>query len=504
MDALSTATAQTALRSLSERVFLAGADGSAPARLTLHVANPRDRRSLRQEAQEALARAGIDARCEVRAFDHGHIERAGSLQGVLKNFAHEAVVYDPTGSVTRSQSLLRCVERLRGSLGDIVRGAYLEPEGRTLFVLCRREGLLTEGRIDEARRQGLQTRAAAVCAAWRQEDAGSFDLAVRLCLGLPKLPLFAADEASRREARQSPWWSRVHAGLLASGISALLGLAFPGQARAGDEPAVSALNGKVSVEGGTVDGDWSGIGEGSITAPVGHSFGIQADVMYGDVHERSLWGLSGQGFWRDPEKGLLGGFANHIARTIPETNSTINANRYGGEGEYYRGKYTASVAAGYQSGQIPRGGFTVVAVKWYPEDNLMLSAGADMKPGHSLALLGVEYQLAAQALAGLSVFADAGISDQNGKESGQKDGYAFAGFRYYFGPTKSLIRRHREDDPPAFSDASGAGGGGGAVSQAGGTNITSPSNPTAVGGGGGGGPPLNNTGDPGDPGDPEN
>lgn len=474
MNALSAEAVKTALNSLSEKVFLAGFDGSAPARLTLHVANPRKRRSLRQEAQEALSRAGITARCEVRAFDHRRIERAGSLQGVLKSFAHEGVVYDPTGSVTRSQSLLRCVERLRGSLGTIVRGAYLEPEGRTLFVLCRREGLLTEGRIDEARRQGLKTRAAAVIAAWRKEDADSFDLAIRLCIGLPRLPLFAADEASRLEVRQSPWWSRVHAGLLASGISALLGMAFPGQARAGDEPAVSALNGKVSVEGGTVDGYWSGIGEGSVTAPLGHSFGVQADVMDGVVHSRSIWGVAGQGFWRDPDQGLLGGFASHVARTVPETNSTINANRYGGEGEYYRGKYTASVAAGYQAGQIPRGGFTVVDVKWYPDDNLMLSAGADIKPGHSLALLAVECQLGAKALASLSVFADAGISDQNGRESGQKDGYAFAGFRYYFGPAKSLIRRHREDDPPAFSDAGGGGGGGGAVSQAGGTNITSP------------------------------
>ena len=271
------------------------------------------------------------------------------------------------------------------------------------------------------------------------------------------------------KSRHSSSLSRCQAACL---LAALLGAAFPGQARASD-PAVSAVNGKLAIEGGTVDGHWSGIGDGSITLPLGHSFGAQADVMGGMVHDRSIWGFSGQGFWRDPARGLLGGFASHVARTVPETNSTIDANRYGGEGEYYHGKYTATLAAGAQTGHVPRGGFTVVAVKWYPTDNLMLSAGADIKPGPSLALLGAEYQLSGRTLPGLSVFANAGISDKNGQESGQKDGYAFAGFRYYFGPAKSLIRRHREDDPPSFSDAGGAGGGGGAVSSTSGTDIKS-------------------------------
>ncbi len=269
-------------------------------------------------------------------------------------------------------------------------------------------------------------------------------------------------------------------GLLFRGFVVLLGTILSGAAKAGG-PAVSALNGKASVQGGVFDGYSAGIADVSVTIPLGRSFGAQADFASGLVHDRSLVGVAGQGFWRDPDRGLLGIFSSHLERVAPEQNTMIHANRIGGEAEYYRGQFTASLAAGGQSGQVKKGAFAAVTIAWYPNGNLRLRIGADIHPGPSHVVLGFENQLGAGTLSALSVFADVGISDGNGQEAGQKNGYAYTGLRYYFGPAqKSLIQRHREDDPPAFAQS--GGGSGGAASGQTFNNFSSRPAPAAVSG----------------------
>jgi hypothetical protein len=225
--------------------------------------------------------------------------------------------------------------------------------------------------------------------------------------------------------------------LAASGLAALL-LLGPAWA---DGPAVSTVNGKASLAGGDMNAHAAGIGEGSISFPLGYSFGGQLDSLGGVDNGQGLWGVAGQGFWRDPGVGLFGAVASHSDRGVASTLSKgTYVNRFGGEGALYLGAFTPEAAAGYQNGNAKTGGFATLDLGWYPVDDLRLTGGVDLSPTHSHALLDAEYQLGLAALPGLSAFAESGLS-------GQRDSYVLVGMRIYFGPAKTLIRRQREDDP---------------------------------------------------------
>ncbi len=242
--------------------------------------------------------------------------------------------------------------------------------------------------------------------------------------------------------------ARIHVVVAAiAGGVLLLGAALSGPALADGPtgPAVSTVNGKVSAAGGDIGGHGGGVSEGSFSFPIGYSFGGQLDAAGGGANGRGLYGVDGQGFWRDPSFGLVGGFVVHSAHGIAGSNVTAKgayANRYGLEAEDYIGRFTPSIAAGYQEGNLlqKNGGFAVLDLAWYPLDNLELSGGGDLNSAHSRVLLGAEYQLGLAALPGLTGFTEAGLT-------GQRDSYALVGVRIYFGPDKTLIRRHREDDP---------------------------------------------------------
>jgi hypothetical protein len=454
MNPISASAVRGALASLSVPVFLAGCDGDGPAQLTLHVAQPRSRRSLRQEAQAALAQAGIDAHCRVRALKYGALESARSLEGMIKPFAHDSLVYDPTESVTRARALIRCGERLRRALGSALNGIYFEPDGRTLFLVCRPEALTRDGEIDKSLQRRVEAQTAPAIAAWQAEDPDSFAFATRLCIAVPRLPLVAVDEASPVE--RASWRRQLHSGIVAGGVAALLGSLMPGLAHADDSspPAVSQVNGKISAEGGIAHDQAVGIAAGTITAPVGHSFGFQLDAAGGTSSGSGLWGLAAQGFWRNPKLGMLGGFVSHsVARSDNKYTASSDMNRYGAEGAYYLGQFTPSASVGLEHlispGGNHNGPFGTLDLAWYPNDNLMLSLGGDKNPNKSLGELQGEYQLGLASLPGLSVFAE-------GASGGNRDNMLIAGFRYYFGPAKTLIRRHREDDPPSLLTGMGA------------------------------------------------
>lgn len=252
---------------------------------------------------------------------------------------------------------------------------------------------------------------------------------------------------NKSNAANAPARIRVVVAGIAGGVL-LLGAALFGPAWADGPsgPAVSTVNGKISAAGGDIGGHGGGVSEGSFSFPIGYSFGGQLDAAGGGANGRGLYGVDGQGFWRDPSVGLVGGFAVHAAHGIA-VGSNVTAkgsyvNRYGVEAEDYIGRFTPSIAAGYQEGNLlqKNGGFGILDLAWYPIDNLQLSGGGDINSAHSRALLGAEYQLGLAALPGLTTFAEAGIT-------GQRDSYVLVGLRIYFGPDKTLIRRHREDDP---------------------------------------------------------
>ena len=428
--------APQAFGSLSEKVFLAGFDGE---RVTLHVSAPKSRRALRAEARAALSRAGVAADCRVVPFHHARIEGAESLQALVRCFGGEGLVYDPTGSVTRAQALVRCAERLRSVFGESMRGLYVEPDTRALYLVYRQDELLSTGAVDEARRQNLQTRSVIAMESWRREDAAAFDVSVQLCLEAPKLALVAVDDASRDEARGQSWWNLLRKGMV--GLGAVVTAAFAGQAQA-QGPAVSGINGKLALDGGAVNTHATGDAQGTLTVPLGHSFGAQLDITDGVYDKEPFSGGSGQAFWRDPEIGLIGGFASHLRRNLPIIGGTENVNDYGAEAEVYAGKVTISGVAGGERGQLLHSAFGSAMVAWYPIENLKLDVGGQfLENVDPRFLLGFEYQPGFSALPGLSVFADGEIANAYGQHGGSVQ----SGFRYYFGHTKTLIKRHRED-----------------------------------------------------------
>ncbi|MGA2088792.1 MAG: hypothetical protein ABSG66_07730 [Stellaceae bacterium] len=228
----------------------------------------------------------------------------------------------------------------------------------------------------------------------------------------------------------------------AIGIAVFFWLLLPGAALAQNGgPAVSTVNGKAALAGGEMNAHPTGIAEGSLTVPLGYSFGGQLDLLGGDSNGQGLWGIAGQGFWRNPSQGLLGVVALHSDRGISSTLSKgVYVNRYGGEGALYIGQFTPEAAVGYQNGNAKTGAFSTLDLGWYPLDDLRLTGGVDLNPTHTHALLGAEYQLGVAALPGLTTFLESGLS-------GQRDSYVLTGLRIYFGPAKTLIRRQREDDP---------------------------------------------------------
>ncbi|MFI5023910.1 MAG: hypothetical protein ACHQRJ_19940, partial [Alphaproteobacteria bacterium] len=433
------AAASEVLARMSRPVFLAGIDGGTRARVTLHVAPEHKRSALAAEAEAALACAGIAARCRVRAIAYRRLARARSLEEALQPFRHEALLHDPTHAVRRAGALLRAVRRIAAALREELRGAYLEPASRTLYLVLSPDTPAGEGGVAAARRPGIEARVANALAAWGADGDAHFPLEVRLGTTLPDVPVIAVDRASRLDRpRRRRWFRRLRGGGLVGAITALFGAGLSHGALA-DGPAVSEPNAKLSIEGGAANGNPTGYVSGSGTVPLGDSFGAQLDAALGKSGG-FLWGVGGQGFWRDPAQGLLGGFGVHIR------SNGIDFNRFGGEGEAYLGPFTLEGAAGYQDGSVKSGGFGRVKLSWYPIEDLKFTAGAEYNPVRPLGLGGVEYQPGIEALPGLAFFADGGVSGKGAE-------FGLLGIRYYFGTTKSLIRRHREDDPPnTFED----------------------------------------------------
>jgi hypothetical protein len=248
-----------------------------------------------------------------------------------------------------------------------------------------------------------------------------------------------------------------------------------------DGPAVSMLNGKISLEGGESNAHPTGIGVGSVTAPLpffDNHLGGQLDFGLGDSQSHALWGTGAQLFARDPGLGLIGALASYNDRGLAHSQSLTatryaHAARFGGEAAYYWQQFTPELQAGYESTGLKSGGFLRADLNWYPTDDLRLMGGGDFNPNKSYGRLAIEYRPGLAGLSGLAGFVESGIS-------GSRASYALVGIRYYFGPDKTLIRRQREDDPPDLVGGDGIG-------PTLGNSPTTPTTKTTRGGGGGGG-----------------
>ncbi len=195
-------------------------------------------------------------------------------------------------------------------------------------------------------------------------------------------------------------------------------------------PAVSGINGKVEGVLGNADGETAKVLGGSVTVPLGPSFGLQLDGALGNIDE-DLYGMGFHLFTRDPEKYLLG-----ITGLTADLDG-FDVHRIGVEGEYYLQKFTIVGIAGQQFGDTDDNLHMNIDLRYYPIDNLMISTGGSLADKQQGKLhLGAEYQV----VKGFAVYADLAMGENDYD-------HALFGVKYYFGQEKTLIKRHREDDP---------------------------------------------------------
>lgn len=214
-------------------------------------------------------------------------------------------------------------------------------------------------------------------------------------------------------------------------------------------PAVSGLNGKISLEGGALDEEGFAALKGSVSLPLGQRFGLQIDGSVGILDEEFIGGVGGHLFWRDPSYALLGIYGSYTA--VEAVDGDIA--RLGVEGEYYWNQFTVKGVIGaefidvdapvsYEETNL----FAFSDLSYYAMDNLELSIGHRYTGEKHALALGVEYQLDQQVFAsGVSLFAEGRIGEDEYQG-------AWAGVRMYLGDDKSLIRRHREDDPTDWEE----------------------------------------------------
>lgn len=427
----------------SARAFLVGIDRSAKGRATATV----------HAAQSATNRADLDALCrklmatgavaKVRLRRHSDRELAGarSIETLLAPMRHEEILFDATGVVDRGGRLLRFTRALRSAMGEKIGGIYWNPRWRTLYVRLDRAHYLHEGKLRVADLAGAELAAKAALADVTDEN---FRPAVRLGFDLPATDLVPVDDASLPRGASVFGMLRHAARLPAIGLA--LGLGTVAAANAQEAPAVSAVNGKLAIIGGLTDDDtrsteYSGVLAGSLTVPLSHSFGFQADAAAGSADGNAIVGVGGHLFWRDPSSALVGAIASY-AREDVSGGPELESIRLGGETEIYLGDFTVQARAGHQFGHnVDDGFFGRVDVSWYATDDFRLRLGVANDPIVDTTVSGdVEFRPGYEAMPGLAYFADAAAGDDNYVR-------ASIGVRFYFGENKSLKRRHREDDP---------------------------------------------------------
>ena len=209
--------------------------------------------------------------------------------------------------------------------------------------------------------------------------------------------------------------------------------------------AVSEINGKLEFGGGF--GSMTGFsntnpvyGDGSITMPLGNAFGLQGDFAVDNQFGQTEIGGAAHLFTRDPNRYLLGAMAGYASF------GQASGAWIGPEAELYMDRISLEAIGGYIR-VTPNGLngydklYAVGNIGYYATDNLRFTIGAGTVADFKSAHMGAEYLFSGAGLP-VSLKLDGRIGDNNFYS-------ATAGLAIYFGgPSKDLIRRHREDDPP--------------------------------------------------------
>lgn len=222
----------------------------------------------------------------------------------------------------------------------------------------------------------------------------------------------------------------------------------------GVKPAVSGFNGKLDLGytyldlGGTSPHYNSFTGIGSISAPLGQSFGVQFDAGLGRISNSggsaNAAGIGSHLFWRNPDSGLIGAYGHYVR--LSGGGASLSTVRLGAEAEAYIDQISLEGFVGADITRFSAGGHKSTAsldftAAYYFTDNFRAQAGISHSFDKTLGKLGMEAMLPLAAN-NVALYADGAFGSHITKIS--------TGVRIYFGESgKSLKARHREDDPKA-------------------------------------------------------
>lgn len=148
----------------------------------------------------------------------------------------------------------------------------------------------------------------------------------------------------------------IHSQALRVALVAML--CWPCAGFAGDAPAVSAINGKLSAEGGCSYSQSTGLGMASLAVPLGHDFGAQFDAGVGRSDYHSMWGTDGQVFWRDPSIALFGAGYVHTRRAGADLNRFLGVTELTLAGSRSTGRPVSRMAM-LDTAQLARSSFRI-------------------------------------------------------------------------------------------------------------------------------------------------
>ena len=193
--------------------------------------------------------------------------------------------------------------------------------------------------------------------------------------------------------------------------------------------AVDGINASVSLSGGTLDGVANGMLVASVTAPLPYlsSLGFQLDValgQYDGVSRSDSGGAAGHLFWRNPDVGMLGLFADFGNVT------SFHFGRIGVEGAKYIGPWTIDVMLGMEFGQNVLTRFVdEVDVSYNFNENFKASIGHRLTSRGHMGNIGFEKQFYASQNVAWSMFgtAEAGEDDFSQVFLGVKAAYSANG-----------------------------------------------------------------------------
>lgn len=425
---------RNALRGLPVPVFMAGIDGDAEPRLTLHVAAPHRASEAATAARTEIGKLGCALDVTAKQWDRSRFGKHGSLEATTKALAHDAIVFDPTAAVWRSQAMVELAAHLRSALGEPLTGIYLEPKSRTIYLLMKGAAFDKDGFFDETLRLTLTRTARDVLVAWRQQRRASIDLTARLCFELPSYPLVAIDDASPAPLAKGGLFRKTRLMAASAAVLAMTAIGLQAGSARAEGPAVTGPNLKLDIGGGFYAEDGAGLASGIFTFPIGEHFGGHIEGAIGVLDDEFAWGGSAMGFWRDPDVAMVGLFVSH--GEISDNNTT----RYGTLGQFFLDSFDVTGQVGYQThDHDDDGAFGRLEIGWYPTDDVRIALGGDLNPVVDHGFASIEFRPGFEAMPGMSFFLDGQVGEDNHHS-------VLAGVRFYFGESTTLIDRHRRDD----------------------------------------------------------